>query len=100
MLKITWGLVMISSQFLIVAGIMTALIWVPAGIRLYKMAVPLHWLFAIPFALGSLGISFFYFEIEYGLIFGVNRIVLSRWLWAFVEGATFMLGVSILVYRR
>ena len=91
---------MINPQFLIAFALLTALLWIPAGLRLYKQAIPLHWLFAVAFILGSLGIAAFYLEIEYGLLFGLDRVVFSRWLWSIVLGVTSFLAVSILVYRR
>ena len=91
---------MLNSDFLIVASITTALLWVPAGIRLYREAVPIHWLFAPSFIFGSLGIGYFYYEVSYGLIGGLNLIAVSRILWAFVVFTTVVLAVSVLVYRR
>ena len=91
----------ISSDFLIAFGITTALLWIPAGVRLYKEAVPLQWLFAASFILGSLGISYFYYENSYGLFSGyINLISLSRVLWSLILFTTSLLAVSVLVYRR
>jgi len=90
----------ISSEFIIIAGIVTALLWIPAGLRLYKTAIPIHWLFAAAFIAGALGISAFYIEVEYGLLFGLDRVVFSRWLWTIILGVTSLLAVSVLVYRK
>jgi hypothetical protein len=92
---------MISSQFLIITGIITALLWIPAGIRLYKEAVPIQWLFAAAFILGSLGIAYFYYEISYGLFSEfIDLIVVSRYLWALILLTTALLAISVMVYRR
>jgi hypothetical protein len=92
---------MISSQFLIITGIITALLWIPAGIRLYKEAVPIQWLFAAAFIFGSLGISCFYYEVSYGLFGGfINLFIVSRYLWALVLLTTALLAISVMVYRR
>jgi len=91
---------MISSQFLIVAGITTALLWGWAGWRLYHEAVPIHWLFSLSFISGSIGIGLFYYEISYGLFGFSDLIFFSRLLWALVLLTTAMLAISVLVYRR
>ena len=92
---------MINSQFLIITGIVTALLWIPAGIRLYKETVPMQWLFSISFILGSLGISYFYYEISYGLFSGfVDLVIVSRVLWSLVLLTTALLAISIMVYKR
>ena len=91
---------MINSDFLIWAGIATALLWIPAGIRLYKEAVPIHWLFSPSFIFGAFGIGYFYYEVSYGLIAGLNLITVSRILWLLVLFTTALLAVSVLVYRR
>ena len=89
---------MISSEFLMVAGVVTAVLWVPAGLRLYKYSIPIHWAFALSFILGSLGISLFYYEIDYGLL-NVNLTQLSRVLWSLVLMTTSLLALSVLVRR-
>ena len=93
---------MISSEFLIALGIITALLWMPAGYRLYRYYIPMNWIFAVSFILGSLGISLFYYEIEHGLLGGffVGLFQTSRVLWTAVLVTTSALAVSVLVYKR
>ena len=91
---------MISSQFLIVASITTALLWGWAMFRLYKEAVPIHWTFSLSFIFGLFGIAMFYYEISYGLFGITDLIFFSRLLWTLVILTTALLAISILVYRR
>ena len=91
----------INANFLIVYGIVTALLWVPAGWRLYREDIPLQWLFSISFILGSLGITYFYYESTYGLLgTRINFIALSRILWLLFLSIKALLAVSVLVYRK
>jgi len=91
---------MISSEFIITLGIVTALLSVWAMVRAYKEAVPIHWLFFVAFAFGGLGIASFYYELSYGL-FGISDLILfSRILWTLILLTTSLLDISILVYRR
>ena len=91
---------MISSNFLIVSGIITGALGILALIRCYKEAVPIHWLSVAGFILVAFGISYFYYEKAYGLTGLIDFIMLSRVLWTLVSLTFSLLFISLLIYRR
>ena len=92
---------MISSQFLIIFGALTAALCILAVIRCRREFIPTHWLFFVSYALVALGIALFYYEVSYGIVGSlISRVTLSRILWSYILLSISLKSIGVLVYRK
>ena len=80
---------------------------IPAGLCVMAMIrwrrhefIPIHRLVFLALALGAVGISLFYHQVNHGENSMVYLINLSRLLWTLNILLTSLVAISLLVYRR